>query len=139
MTIRTITVSLGGQTYEIQPLPIRKSRAWREKLQGPFTQLVDVLASASKIELTDGAQLGRLISIVQSTLLGSVDLVLDLLFDYSPALQADRERIEEYATDDEALDAFLEVLKLAYPFGGFLEKMRGSLSPGSASPRTRQS
>ena len=72
---------------------------------------------AGEIDLTNGGALSNLIQVVSDTLLGSIDLLQDLLFAYSPALRADRERIEATAYDEEAMTALIEVLKLAYPFG----------------------
>lgn len=114
---KTVTVELGGQEYEIQALPIRQSQAWRGRLEGPFSELSAALEGAGSIELSSGADIARLVRTLSGTLIGSMDMLLDLLFDYSPKLAADRERIETEAYDDEALQAFAEVLKLAYPFG----------------------
>ena len=122
--IQPVRVTLGETDYEIKPLPIRQSREWREKLNGPFAVLVNVLSNAESIELTDSKQLGRLVSTMSSTVLGSVDMMLDLLYDYSPELKANRETIEAQAYDDEVMAAFLEVLKLAYPFGKLVSGFR---------------
>ena len=79
-------------------------------------------------------------ALTPGTLIGSMDLLLDLLFAYSPELAEDRERIEEEAYDEEALAAFTEVLKLAYPFGELLAMVNGrtasKTSPNSHSPST---
>lgn len=123
---KQITVTLGGQSYVIEALPIAASKAWRAKLAGPFGQLAATLAHAGEIDLTDGGALSNLIQVVSDTLLGSIDLLQDLLFAYSPVLAADRARIEATAYDDEAMHALVEVLKLAYPFGGVLTLVSGA-------------
>jgi len=68
-----------------------------------------------EIELSNGNDLAELVQVLRHTLIGSIDMLQDLLFAYSPVLAADRERIEAEAFDEEALAAFVEVLKLAYP------------------------
>ena len=123
---KTITVTLGGQSYVIEALPIKASKAWRARLAGPFGQLAATLEHAGEISLTDGGDLAHLIQIVTDTLLGSIDLLQELLFAYAPALAADRARIEAESYDEEAMQALIEVLKLAYPFGAVLTLVRGA-------------
>jgi hypothetical protein len=115
--MRTVDIELGGQTYQINPLPIQQSRAWRKKFKAPIQEIVAAFRVVGKVEINDGSQIADFLSIFSDTLLGSTDLLLDMLFEYSPELQADRERIENVAFDEEALTGFVEVLKLAYPFG----------------------
>lgn len=122
---KSATVTLGGQSYEIRALPIRQSKAWRAKLEGPFSELSNALEGAGSIELSSGGDIARLVRTLSGTLIGSIDTLLDLLFAYSPELAADRDRIEDNAYDEEALDAFTEVLKLAYPFGQLLALVNG--------------
>jgi hypothetical protein len=123
---KTITVILGGQSYSIAALPIAQSKAWRARLAGPFGQVAATLEHAGEIDLTSGGEISHLIQVLSDTLLGSIDLLQDLLFDYSPALAADRERIEATAYDEEAMTALIEVLKLAYPFGAVLTLVAGA-------------
>ncbi len=125
-----VTVNIAGQDYEIEPLTIRGNRAWREKFSQPLQQLlgatrqmVDVFQS-QQFELRDLPGLGVFVAVLGQVLLGAPDLVLDMLFAYSPALQADRERIEASAYDDEAMQAFLRILRLAYPFDGLVNLVK---------------
>lgn len=118
-------VTLGGQSYTIKAMPIRQSKAWRAQLEGPFGELSAALEGAGKIELTSGSDIARLVRSFSGTLIGSIDLLLDFLFAYAPELAADRERIENESFDEEALSAFVEVLKLAYPFGDLLVLVNG--------------
>lgn len=124
--MRTVSVTLGGKAYTVQALPIRESAAWRKRLQGPFAELATMLEGAGTIALTNGRDLAGVMRALSDTLLGSIDLLLALLFDYSPALREDRERIEAECYDDEAVLAFAEVLKLAYPFGAIVTIFRGA-------------
>jgi len=123
---KTITVTLGGQSYSIEALPIAQSKAWRAQLAGPFGQLAATLAHAGEIDLTSGGDLADLIRVVSDTLIGSIDLLQELLFAYAPTLRADRGRIEAESYDDEAMNALIEVLKLAYPFGAVLTLVSGA-------------
>lgn len=118
-------VTLGGQQYTIKPLPLRASREWRQRLAGPFTDLSNILTSADQIQLNSPSDVGRLIEIIKSRVLDSPDLAFGLLCDYSPAIAADRDRIEETATDPEVFEALIEVLRIVYPFGGLAKLFRG--------------
>lgn len=115
------TVTLGGQEYALTSLPLRKARAWREQFAKPFNDVVAALADAGKIELTNGRDLAALLSTLSGTLIGSTDAVVEMLFAYSDVLARDRERILDSATDEEAMAAFVQVLKAAYPFGSLLK------------------
>lgn len=123
--MKEVTVDLGGRKFSIAALNIQRSRQWRETFARPFEELVGVMAAAGGIELTNAASLGKLVGVLKDTLLHSTDLLLDALFAYAPVLQAEREWIEEHATDEEALTALMEVLRLAYPLGVFASLVRG--------------
>lgn len=132
-----VTVTLGGEAYEIKPLAMGPSRAWRDSLGEPFARLIDAMQGATALELDDLQGIGQLVDVLKTVLMGSIDLCEDALFAYSPALEADRERILAEAYDDEAMAAFIEVLKLAYPFGGIL-KLAQSIPSGPATPKKRR-
>lgn len=134
--MRTITVELGEQKYQIRQLPRRASREWRERFAQPVERLVGAveytgeLLSSSEFEQQDLGMVirqvgGSLMGGLSQTLLGSMDEIAEMLYAYSPELAADRERIEDCAYDDEVLAAFLEVLKMAYPFSEILTLVRG--------------
>lgn len=123
---RMVVVELGEREFTIRQRSIRESKAWRESLAGPFQELVGVLEGAGDLELSRLGDLAGLVRLVAGRVIGAVELVLDLLFEYSPELASEREWIEANAYDDEALDAFVEVLKLAYPFG----RLAGLLQAG---------
>lgn len=125
--MRQVIVTLGGRQYTIVAPPIRQSKAWREKLAIPFSSLTQALEQAGAVKI-DVQQLGDIAALVKrfsGVLIGSIDTLLDMLFDYSPTLASDREWIEENAYDEEALAAFTEVLKLAYPLGTLSQILAG--------------
>tara|TARA_R110000868_G_scaffold27521_3_gene104318 strand:- start:541 stop:888 length:348 start_codon:yes stop_codon:yes gene_type:complete len=115
---------------------MKKAREWRQALEQPFGALVAVLENADSIELTNLSSVAGVVQAFAGTLVGSVDILLDLLFAYAPELAKDRERIENEAYDEEALAALVEVLKLAYPFGTVLGLVTGSkTTPKGTSPK----
>lgn len=127
---KTVTVTLDGKEYTITEKRSRENAAWRKLLEEPFQELAGLLESAPGADLTDGQSLATLVRSVSGLLLGSIETVKELLGEYDPALPlAD-------AYDSEILEAFTEVLGLAYPFGSLLSKLRAL---GSQVGTTRQS
>lgn len=113
--LNTVTVTLGEKEFEIKPLTIRKSKAWRVAFTDALQGLVGPLVNIAGEEFS-GDTVEPLIEGVKGILINSTDVVLELLYAYSPALEKEREWIEENAYETEAFAAFMEVLKLAYPF-----------------------
>lgn len=114
---RGTAVHLAGVEYTIQALPMGAARAWRKKFAEPIQQLMGLLENADAIQLESTADLMAVAQQILPLALNSMDLIVEALFAYAPALQTDRERIEAEADDAEALTALWEVLQLAYPFG----------------------
>lgn len=137
---RQVEVTLGGRKYTVVAPPIRQSKAWREKLAIPFASLTIALETAATAELDVRhlASISDLVKRFSGVLIGSIDTMLDLLFEYSPALASDREWIEENAYDDEALEAFTAILSLAYPLGTLGQILSGpTVSRTSSNSRSR--
>ena len=116
---KQITVILDDREYTITEKRSKANAEWRKELGGPFAQLVDLLEMGPNVELTDMASLANLVRSVSDLLLNSVDMITDLVRSYAPDLPLDD------AYDSEIMDAFTEVLSLAYPFGSLLTKIRG--------------
>ena len=130
--MKTITATLGEKSYEVKALPIRPARAWRKKFAEPFNMIVGALEALPNVEITKPEDLALLVRSLSEVLLGSVDTLVDMLFDYSPALSADKDYILDHASDDEAVSAFVGVLKLAYPLVelvGAIQKAVQTLKP----------
>lgn len=121
---RSKDVILGGETYKVEQLPMRANKEWRDSLGAPVMQLIDLVQNFDDLELK-ASDLLRITDVVKSLLLGSMDTLLDALFRYSPALNADREHIEETAYDDEAIAALGVIIGLAYPLDQVLTGLRG--------------
>ena len=115
--MRNALVTLGGMQYTINELPSRKAAQWRESMQEKLGDVANLISAAPETDISSGAALSNLVRSVGSTIIGSTDTIIELLFAYAPVLVADRERIEAECYDSELLSAFVEVVKLAYPFG----------------------
>lgn len=122
---RSKEVTLGGVSYTIEQAPMRTNREWRQSFEAPVMELVQLIADAPNLEISIN-DIRRITNVIKDVLLGSVDLLLEALFRYSPALAADRERIENEAYDDEAMAALGVCLLLANPLDMVLSGIRGS-------------
>jgi hypothetical protein len=116
--MRTETITLGEKEYTLTELPLRKARAFREGIKAQFGALVGLLESAPDTDITNTAQMAGLLRVLSDTLLGSVDTLLDLLYQFSPTVAADKESIEENAVGSEVVDAFIAAMGLSFPFFG---------------------
>jgi len=137
--MRNVIVELGGVAYTIHELPSRKSTAWRKKLEKPFSGLVSLLENGPDTDIDNLQDLATLIRSVSGLLIGSMDTIVDLLFEYSPPLKKSRKKIENEIYDSEIIEAFVKVLGLAFPFGGLVSTVRNLMSLGSTSKPTEQS
>jgi hypothetical protein len=133
--MKTTTITLGGQTYTVAELPLRQNAAWRQRLSALVASVTD-LVGALQIDLANTGDLVSVVNQVRDVLLEAPDQVAALLFDYAPELAADRVRIENEVYESELLTAFVEVLKLAYPFGDLLRLANGLAPKASASTST---
>lgn len=115
----SVTVVLGGVPYEVKPLVIRDSRAWRKELAEQFNGLAEFVNVRS-----DDTE--RYEAAIKAALVTRPDAVIDLFFSYAKDLP--KEQIEAVATDSEVADAFSEVLKIALPLAGGLSQAMGKLS-----------
>jgi len=103
-----IDVELGGKTYQVKPLVIKESRAWRQEA-GTFQASIVKFASVS----SENAE--EFEAALKELLVGRIDQIIDLFFKYAKDL--DRNEIEMTATDAEIAAAFEKVVAVAFPFG----------------------
>lgn len=142
---KTAKVHLGGREYVLSEKVMGVTQKWREHLRQSSVMLIFQTldeAVASVLSVVDGGienlttaqviPIARILPIIVNGLANSIDDVLELLFDYSPELKADREWLAENAFDSEAIAAFIEVLKLNFPIMALLSLLR----PGSAARST---
>jgi hypothetical protein len=133
---KSVTITLGGKSYEIAEAPMRKNAAWRAGLSALLVDLGELMESASTVELNSVADLIGVVRQIQDVILAAPDRLTAMLFDYSPVLAADRARIEADVYESELIGAFVEVLKLAYPFGDLLTLANGWTPTFNASTST---
>ncbi len=115
-----ITVTFGGEEYQVKPLVIKDSREWRAKvikLIAPLPQVV-----STKIDTPDEFE-----QMLTELLVTTPDQVIDLFFEYAKDLK--REDIESVATDAELAKAFEEVLAVAFPLAESAPKVITRLYP----------
>lgn len=131
--MKTISVTLGELQREIKVLPIKPAQVWRKTFEASFNEIVGLIDGATDVKLDTGADLGKLLLKVKDVLLGAVDKVPELVFAYSPELAAQRDWIENNASDEEAVDALLAIVGVAYPFGALVDKFRAIMPSGTPS------
>jgi hypothetical protein len=98
-----VTFGHNAETIRIPVLPSRTNRAWQDKFRAAARKLF------ADLEADDtGAVMLALIT-------GATDLQLELLEAYNPERLA-RSWVEDHATEEQILDAFLQVTAAAFPF-----------------------
>lgn len=120
-----VTVRFAEREFTIKPLTLRHSRAWRQAFKAQADPLLGIVAQAGEIELSQSAEMVPLLGQFGPLLIESVDILADLFFQYARLGEVDRDWIEDNGTDDELVAAFMEVLKLAYPFGQVTRLLSG--------------
>lgn len=114
--MREITVTLGGKSYQVRQAPMKREAAWRTQLRETLAPLLDVMSNFERIEFNSPADIAAFLQRFAPMLLDAPDLMLEMLYGYSPELAMRRTEIDESAYSDEVLEAFKAVLGLAYPF-----------------------
>lgn len=126
--MNSFQILLGGKGYTIPVLKARQAREWRSKVTLPVEVIQSLLASASTLDLADPANISALLSMVSQYIFKSPDLIVDLVMSYCKL----SEDVLDSAYDEEFFAAFIEVLKVAYPFG-VLQTMFPGLKLGAIS------
>src|SRR5215210_129648 len=86
--------TLGGQKYDICPLPILQARTWRMSVKDPLQVIISTVANLPEMSLQD-LELSSIVGLVQhlfSTVADAPDLILNWLYAYAPNIKADQER-----------------------------------------------
>lgn len=144
---KTAKVLFAGRAYAISEKNMGAASAWRahlnasqtmrifKSLDGAMAQLVAAMDSVvtdedgqrdwGSVNLSSVINVAELLPVIVNGLSHSIDEIIEMVFDYSPELQADREWIEQNAATSEAVTAFIEVLKLNFPFLEVLALLRG--------------
>lgn len=106
-----VSVKLGGVDYDLFPLVIKKSRAWKKKVAALLSTLPE-LASTT----TDDPDSFK--NAINTLMLKTPDKIIDLFFDYAPNIP--RDVVEDNATEQELADAFKLIMEMAFPLVGAL-------------------
>ena len=131
--MKSVNITIAGKDYVIRELPIRKSVEWRKKVAAEWSDLANALTSAGGVSLNDISSVATAVQELSARAFGSSEIIADLLCAFSPGLAADRDRIEAEGFESEIVDAFVEVVSLAFPFSG---KLRGLMKGlGSQNPQ----
>ena len=120
-------VTLGGQKYDIRPLPILQARTWRQAVKEPLQLIISTVANLPELSLQD-LELTSIVGLIQhlfSTVADAPDLILDWLYAYAPNIAEDKERIESAAFDTEVAEAFAVVVKQVYPLARLASALGG--------------
>jgi hypothetical protein len=131
MAQRIITVELGDHTYDIPVAPIKRAKAWRKKLRQPLDLILGTIQQAFTLEIAKVDDLLKIGEQLIPALMEAPDTLLDLLLDYAPALKSERAYLDDHAVDEQVVDAFLAVLKVAFPLGRFVA-MLGQATPATS-------
>ena len=141
--MKIVQIKIAGREYDVCPLPIKANREWRLQFQEPLQDAANLVAELGDFageEFDKPADLlnkilsglsGNLSSVVKH-LLGSADMITQAVFQYSPAINEDKEYIEEHGYDEELVAAFMQLLSLAFPFGSAI---RGLMDLGKEEPK----
>ncbi|MBX3016007.1 MAG: hypothetical protein KF832_31085 [Caldilineaceae bacterium] len=130
--MNTRTVLLGGHTYEIEKQRFKANEAWRQEVIALLDPLLEQVKGLSPdLEFNHPFEIIEVVRPLFFQVRGAFQAVVELLLRYSPALQADRERILEAAYDEELLDAFVVCLRLAFGFLAKLSSVSGLLAPAT--------
>lgn len=135
MNVFAIDITLAGQALSIPVAPIRRARAWRQALKEPLNQVLGAVQAATTVQLETAADLSALAEQLLPILLDATDTLFELVLEYAPTLKAQREHLETHAIDEEVVDAFLAILKRAFPLARLLDLLgQGIPATSTSSP-----
>lgn len=134
---KSVKVLLGGKEFEVMELPSRANVAWRKKLQMAVTELVDKGMHLSGSDL-GGENANATLSAVVDLIAEAPEIATGLMRQYAPGVDACWVELEEQLYESELIDAFEQILKLAFPFGKLVGLFR-TLQSGVIPRRTQPS
>jgi hypothetical protein len=153
LQVKETEIILGEKTYRITQLPLRANVKWQRKVAeqarpilaavpslmtalGPVLQsFAPQNATRSVLDAINDQTLPALLDTGSNLLLGAIDampVMLDLIYEFDPALGLDREAIEANVTEEEVIAAFVAIVKLSFPFGAKLGDLVKSLQATTA-------
>ncbi|MEM7131170.1 MAG: hypothetical protein AAF702_32945 [Chloroflexota bacterium] len=132
-----VEIELGGRKYLIEELSINRSECWRQMLSGPLDDIVDVVTGLDA-EIDSIADAKAIIPRIKMILMGSVKQIADLVLAYDSDIGDEAEYILEHATGSQIMEAFIVMVKMAFPFGEALGSLM-QISRGLPSAATSTS
>jgi hypothetical protein len=145
---RSVTVTLGGEAYKVDELPVLANAEWLLSLEAVADEIFVALDTAAAIgsfpttaeeftAILRSGNIGALIGVGRAGVKLALTLpkrAIDLLYSYSPNLVEYRDEINAQATTSEVIAAFGKVLVLAIPLGGLIQVATAMQSPSPSSP-----
>jgi hypothetical protein len=141
--MKSTEIVLGEKSYTVTPPPLRLNITWQRHvatqakpllaaIPGLMAALAPIIKQAatatadkdapatSWLDRITDETLPALLDSGSGLLIGVLDalpVLLDLIYEFDPALNLDKEHIEANATEEELLAAFVALVKLSFPFG----------------------
>ena len=121
-------VPIAGRNYEIPPRNVRDNLGWRKTCGTLISLLIDEASLDLLKKANDQKQkkeneeknieigLGFFKMLLPKIMGEGYDLAIEMMFEYSPELAADREFILREGTDEEIINAIMVCLKFGFPF-----------------------
>lgn len=133
MAKRVIVITMGDQTIHISQLPIRKNEAWRRRVfESEFKSLFRQFQKMQDLGDKEGAAFEVVLDLATQIFQKGPDILIDLLTGYCPELS--KEYLENECYDQELIDAFVAVLRLAFPLESLMEIFK-KISIGPQTPK----
>lgn len=130
--MRTATIMLDGKEHEIKEMRHRQNKEWRKVLEGHIETLASAVEEGMEGDISDATKVAQLIRVGIRFVIRSTDLMCELVVEYLPNLA---EQLEN-GYDSEIADAFVEVVKLAYPFSKVFNILKQLSSELPQTPRS---
>lgn len=133
--MKAVDVVLGGRTFQIAIKPRAIARQWRKQFKETLMEALTTLNANTSLELTNTTDLKGVMEQVIPLLVDLVDTVAVLFLAYATEVEA--AYLDEHATDDEVIAAFIEVVKLAFPLESvmaLLGRMGSTILTNSPAP-----
>jgi len=118
-----VELTVGGSKYELKPLPMKRSSAWRKQIgefgAGLIIPVLSLMGVINKIQGPEAVDLGdgSILADPMLQLLDAPDLLFDLTALYCGWEGEERARMEDTITDRECIALFQEACNLSlFPF-----------------------
>lgn len=131
---KSVPVALGGKEFALHPQPRKRSRHFKgvcsaalNELEGTITKLAGAFGSGDVVAVQE------MIPMLSQFIGTHADGLLDLIYEYSPEFEANREWIENNATDEECCAALVSCVVMAFgPFVRLVTEVGKTTRPMTA-------